>query len=133
MEKLAEDYGVSDDDQRKKIYYNLKDVLRKDDTHGNLNHWAQYFMWLLPVLGVYKWLTLKYEKQIARGMKKYNKWQEARNPPKPYEPVVNADGTNEWITGVNSDVGGNAGGTKASKAKKSEKKAPAAKKTKKVD
>ena len=31
MEKLAEDYGVSDEDQRKKIYYNLKDVLRKDD------------------------------------------------------------------------------------------------------
>ena len=31
MEKLAEDYGVSDEEQRKKIYYNLKDVLRKDD------------------------------------------------------------------------------------------------------
>ena len=30
MDKLAEDYGVSDEDQRKKIYYNLKDVLKKD-------------------------------------------------------------------------------------------------------
>ena len=28
MEKLADDYGVSDEDQRKKIYYNLKDVVR---------------------------------------------------------------------------------------------------------
>ena len=32
MEKLAEEYGVSDEDQRKKIYYNLKDILRKDNS-----------------------------------------------------------------------------------------------------
>ena len=32
MEKLAEEYGVSDEAQRKKIYYNLKDILRKDNS-----------------------------------------------------------------------------------------------------
>jgi len=106
MDKLAEDYGVSDEDQRKKIYYNLKDVLRKDSSSGNTNHYSQMLFWLLPVLGVYKWMTLKYDKQIARAMKRWKKWQEARNPPKPVEPVVYADGTNEWISGVNGDVSG---------------------------
>lgn len=32
MEKLADEYGVSDEEQRKKIYYNLKDNLRKDNS-----------------------------------------------------------------------------------------------------
>ena len=41
MEKLADDYGVSDEDQRKKIYYNLKDALRKDSSSGNTNHYSQ--------------------------------------------------------------------------------------------
>ena len=31
--------------------------------------------------------------------------RQARNPPKPVEPEVYADGTNEWISGVNSDIG----------------------------
>ena len=63
-------------------------------------------------------------------MKRYKKWQEARNPPKPPEPVVYADGTNEWIAGVNGDVGG--GPPKEKKEKKpEEKKTP--KKAKKVD
>ena len=105
MEKLADDYGVSDEDQRKKIFYNLKDVLRKDNTTGNTNNWAQMFFWLMPVLGVWKYFSLKYEKQIEKAMKRYKNWQEARNPPKPVEPVVYADGTNEWISGVNSDIG----------------------------
>jgi hypothetical protein len=61
--------------------------------------------WCLPFLGIYKWITLKYAKQIEKGMKRYKKWQEVRNPPKPVEPVVYPDGTNEWITGVNGDVG----------------------------
>ena len=84
-------------------------------------------MWLLPVLAVYKYLEMRYEKQIQRITKKYRKWQaraqtqharvnvglmqtrraaqEARNPPKPAEPVVLADGTNEWLAGLNKDVG----------------------------
>jgi len=106
MDKLAEDYGVSDEDQRKKIYYNLKDVVRKDNSSGNTNHYSQMLFWCLPFLGIYKWFTLKYDKQIARAMKRYKKWQEAKNPPKPAEPVVYKDGTNEWISGMNSDVSG---------------------------
>jgi len=121
MEKLADDYGVSDEAQRKKIYYNLKDVVRKDSSSGNTNHYSQMLMWCLPFLGIYKWLTLKYDKQIARATKRYKKWQEARNPPKPVEPVVYADGTNEWISGVNRDVGGGSGVPKK-KEKKAEKK-----------
>lgn len=105
MEKLADDYGVSDEDQRKKIFYNLKDVLRKDNTTGNTNNWAQMFFWLLPILGISKYFSLKYEKQIEKAMKRYKKWQEARNPPKPVEPVVYDDGTNEWTNGLNKDVG----------------------------
>jgi len=123
MEKLADDYGVSDEDQRKKIYYNLKDALRKDSSSGNTNHYSEMLFWILPFLGIYKWLSLKYDKQIARAMKRYKKWQEARNPPKPVETVVYADGTNEWITGVNGDVG------KQPKEKK-EKKPPGDKKKK---
>ena len=46
---------------------------------------------------------------------------QARNPPKPVEPVVYEDGTNEWISGVNGDIG---------EKKKKEKKAPAEKKKK---
>ena len=78
MEKLAEDYGVSDEDQRKKIYYNLKDILRKDNSTGNTNHYSQMLFWLLPFLGIGKWLSLKYDKQIARATKRYKKWQEVR-------------------------------------------------------
>jgi hypothetical protein len=40
---------------------------------------------LLPLLGIYKYLTLRYEKQIEKAMKKYKKWQDARNPPAPVE------------------------------------------------
>jgi len=132
MEKLADDYGVSDEAQRKKIYYNLKDVLRKDTSSGNTNHYSQMLMWCLPILGLYKWLTLKYDKQIARATKRYKKWQEARNPPKPVEPVVYADGTNEWISGVNRDVAGGTGLPKK-KEKKAEKKDKTPKKTPKAD
>ena len=39
---------------------------------------------------------------------------QARNPPKPVEVEVYEDGTNEWISGVNGDVGGE----KKPKAKK---------------
>ena len=78
LEKLAEDYGVSDEDQRKKIYYNLKDVLRKDNSSGNTNHYSQMLFWLLPFLAIGKWLSLKYDKQIARATKRYKKWQEVR-------------------------------------------------------
>jgi len=106
MDKLAEDYGVSEEEQRKKIYYALKDALRKDSSSGNTNHYSQMLFWCLPFLGIYKWITLKYDKQIARAMKRYKKWQEARNPPKPVEVEVYEDGTNEWISGVNGDVGG---------------------------
>lgn len=115
MEKLAEDYGVSEEDQRKKIYYNLKDVMRKDNSSGNTNHYTQMLFWLLPFLAIYKYLTVKYDKQIAKAMKRYKKWQEARNPPKPVEPVVYQDGTNEWTAGLNTDLGG--GKTKEKKPK----------------
>jgi hypothetical protein len=125
MAKLAEDYGVSDEDQRKKIYYNLKDVLRKDGSSGNTNHYSQMFFWCLPFLGLYKWFSLKYEKQIEKAQKKYQKWQEKRNPPKPVEIKTYADGTNEWISGMNSDLGGNTGAAKngnTGAAKKKDKK-----------
>ena len=36
-------------------------------------------MWVLPFLGVYKWLSMRYERQIARYTKKYNKWQARAN------------------------------------------------------
>jgi len=121
LKSLQDDYGVSDEDQRKKILYNLKDVIKKDNSTGNTNNWAEMLFWCLPFLGIYKWITLKYDKQIAKAMKRYNKWQEARNPPKPVEPVVYADGTNEWIKGVNSDIG---------EKKKKEKKAHGAEKKK---
>jgi hypothetical protein len=117
MEKLAEDYGVSEEDQRKKIYYNLKDVLRKDNAAGNTNHYSQMFFWLLPLLGIYKYLTLRYEKQIEKAMKKYKKWQDARNPPAPVEIKTFDDGTNEWTRGLNRDVNL---GPKKTKAEKDE-------------
>lgn len=41
---------------------------------------------------------------------------QARNPPKPVEVEVYADGTNEWTTGLNKDVGA----TKATKKEKKE-------------
>ena len=54
MDKLAEDYGVSDTEQRKKIYYSLKDAIKKDSSSGNTNHYSQMLFWLLPFLGIYK-------------------------------------------------------------------------------
>ena len=45
-------------------------------------------MWLLPFGAIYLWLSLKYEKQIARYMKRYRKWQDQRNPKPPPEPKV---------------------------------------------
>ena len=131
MEKLEQDYGVSEEDQRKKIYYNLKDVVRKDTSSGNVNNWSEMFFWCLPFLGIYKWLSLKYEKQIEKAMKKYQKWQDARNPPKPVEVKTYDDGTNEWISGVNGDVGGNTG--KKKEAKKTPKSSEKKKKAAKVD
>jgi len=105
MEKLAEDYGVSDEQQQKKIYYNLKDILRKDNYSGNTNHYMQMLMWVLPFGVVYYYLSLKYEKQIAKLKKRYQKWQDAKNPPKPYEAQEYDDGTNEWTSGMNADLG----------------------------
>ena len=106
IEKLADDYGVSDEEQRKKIYYSLKDVMKKDDSAGNLNSYTLVLLWILPFLGLYKYLSVTYDKQIEKAMKKYKKWQDQRNPPKPVETVVYEDGTNEWISGLNGDVGG---------------------------
>jgi len=125
MAKLEEDYGVSDEEQRKKIYYNLKDVLKKDDYSGNTNHNSQMLMWVLPFAAIYLWVSLKYEKEIARYRKKYRKWQEARNPPK---PVTEAD-RGSFIDGLNKDLDG---GEKKKKEKKSPKEAKA-KKTPKAD
>jgi len=104
MAKLEEDYGVSDEDQRKKIYGSLKDVIKKDSYTGNTNYYSQMLMWLLPFGAIYLWLSLKYEKQIARYMKRYRKWQDQRNPKPPPEPKVDADGTSEWISGINADL-----------------------------
>jgi len=98
--KLSEEYGVSDEDSRKKIVYALKDVVRKDNYKGNTNNWAQFFMWILPFLAIYKWLSMRYEKQIQRMTKKYRKWQEARKPVEP-EVVQPADNSNDWISGIN--------------------------------
>mmetsp|Transcript_8376 Transcript_8376/g.14080 ORF Transcript_8376/g.14080 Transcript_8376/m.14080 type:complete len:241 (-) Transcript_8376:376-1098(-) len=102
--KLLDEYGVSDEESRKKLIYALKDVVRKDNYKGNTNNWAQFFMWVLPFLAIYKWLTMRYERQIARMTKKYQKWQEARKPPEPPTPVESVDGINEWIAGANADV-----------------------------
>lgn len=123
LDKLADDYGVSDEDQRKKIYGSLKDVLKKDTYAGNTNYYSQMLMWILPFAAIYLWLSLKYEKQIARYMKRYRKWQEQRNPPKPIAPpTLNEDGTSEWITGLNADLNG--------PKKPKEKKAPKEKESK---
>ena len=131
LERLADEYGVSDEADRKKIFYNLKDVIKKDEYAGNTNYYTQMLMWCLPFLLLGYWLSLKYEKQIARAMKKYHKWQEKRAPPKVAEPVIMADGKNEWISGVNSDMSG----PKSKKEKREEKEArkEAKKKPAKVD
>lgn len=88
-------------------------------------------MWVLPFLALYLWLSLKYEKQIARLMKRYRKWQEQRNPKPPAPPpTLNADGTSEWLTGLNADVNG----PKKAKEKKPPKGVkPKPKKTPKAD
>jgi len=117
MEKLADEYGVSEEDNRKTLIYALKDIVRKDNYKGNTNNWAEFFMWILPFLGVYKWLTMRYERQIAKLTKKYRKWQEARNPPEPVAPVVAPDGLSEWISGMNSDMPGGEKDKKPKKAK----------------
>merc|ERR1712087_324489 len=101
--KLLDEYGVSDEENRKKLVYALKDIVRKDNYKGNTNNWAQFFMWVLPFLAIYKWLTMRYERQIARMTKKYQKWQEARKPPEPPTPIESADGINEWLP-ANADV-----------------------------
>ena len=73
--------------------------------------------------------TTRYEKQIARYMKRYRKWQEQRNPPKPVAPpTLNEDGTSEWITGLNADL---SGPKKAKEKKAPKEKAP--KKTQKAE
>ena len=50
----------------------------------------------------------RYAKQIEKAMKRYQKWQDARNPPKPVEIEVYSDGTNEWTAGLNKDLGDSA-------------------------
>ena len=50
-------------------------------------------------------------------MKKYKKWQDARNPPAPVEIKTFDDGTNEWTRGLNKDVNL---GPKKTKAEKDE-------------
>lgn len=105
MEKLNEDLGVSDADQRRTIYYGIKDVLKKDNSSGNTNHYWQMFMWVLPFAAIYYYLSLKYEKQIAKLQKRYKKWQDAKNPPPPPVAKLDKDGNSEWITGVNGDIG----------------------------
>jgi len=124
MDKLSEDYGVSDADQRRTIIYSLKDVVSKDNSSGNTNHYWQMLMWVLPFAAVYYYLSLKYEKQIAKLQKRYKKWQDAKNPPKAPEPVYDKDGNSEWITGVNNDIGTK----KDKKERKEEKKARSAEK-----
>ena len=37
-------------------------------------------MWILPFAAIYYYLSLKYEKQIAKMQKKYKKWQVLRQP-----------------------------------------------------
>ncbi|EOD17773.1 hypothetical protein EMIHUDRAFT_451313, partial [Emiliania huxleyi CCMP1516] len=106
LETLEKEYGVADEHDRKTLAYTVKDMLRKDNYRGNTNDWQNFLLWLLPMLGVGKWLSMKYEKQLAKLMKKYRKWQEARAPPKPLnsEPVPEGE-TNDWIDGINADVG----------------------------
>ena len=104
LETLKTEYDVQDENERKKIVYSVKDIIRKDEYKGNANNWQQFFMWLLPFLAIYKWLSMKYEKQIAKLTKKYRKWQDARAPPKPVEEVKVSGGQNEWIDGINSDM-----------------------------
>ena len=58
--------------------------------------------------------------------------QDAKNPPKPYEPVSYADGTNEWTAGMNSDMGAGEKLTKEQKAAKKAAKKEAKKEAKAV-
>merc|ERR1711957_233666 len=76
MDKLGEDYGVSDEDQRKKIYGSLKDVVKKDSYSGNTNYYSQMLMWILPFAAIYLWLSLKYEKQTATRAQGQRRWHE---------------------------------------------------------
>jgi len=107
MATLETEYGLTDEDDRKKIVYAVKDILKKDNSGGNTNDWQNFLMWLLPLAGMAHWISMRYEKQIAKLMKRYRKWQEARAPPKALnsEPVPEGE-KNEWIEGINSDVGG---------------------------
>ena len=42
---------------------------------GNTNHYTQMLMWVLPFAAIYYYLSLKYEKQIAKLQKKWKKYQ----------------------------------------------------------
>lgn len=118
MARLSSEYDVSDETEQKQLFYAIKDVMKKDSYQGNTNNWAQFFMWCLPLLAIYKYLTMRYERQLAKLAKKYNKWQEGRNPTTLTPLRVNGDGTNEWIEGMNADVAGDKVGKKKEKRTK---------------
>ena len=44
LQKLADDYGLTDEADQKKILYTLKGAQKKDNMQGNVNHWAQFAM-----------------------------------------------------------------------------------------
>ncbi len=114
---LQADHAIASEEARERILRSVKNILAKDGSAGNFVNWLQFFTWGLPFFGLYKYLTKRYDKEILRLTKKYNKWQEARTPAKAPEPVVTKSGQSEWIDGINSDVGG-AGKSRAKKSKK---------------
>ena len=74
LDTLAKDFAVDDEEKRKKIYYNLKDVLRKDNSTGNTNHYSQMFFWFLPFLGIYKYLSAKCAAKASMPLLIANPW-----------------------------------------------------------
>jgi hypothetical protein len=51
LSTLETEYGMSNEDDRKKIVYSIKDILKKDNYRGNTNDWQNFLMWLLPLAG----------------------------------------------------------------------------------
>ena len=114
---LQADHAIESEEARERILRSVKKILATEGSAGNFINWLQFLTWGLPLLGLYKYFTMRYEKEILRLTKKYNKWQEARTPAKAPEPLVTKSGQSEWIDGINSDVGG-AGKPRVKKSKK---------------
>ena len=67
----------------------------------------------------------RYAKQIEKAKKKWQKYQDQRNPPKAYEAEKYEDGTDEWTRGALQGMGMSKNAEKKAKnAAKKDKKPP---------